>query len=298
MTDESNRPTPSRGFTAQSQLIAEHWAKLAVTFEGAVEVLRSKGINPGDATVEDLHSLDMMHMGGLAATDSLSEMAGITEGTRVLDVGSGVGGPARRMASKFGGKVWGVELTAQLYRTAERLTKLVGMQSQVHFDLGSALSLPFDDEAFDVVVMQHVAMQIDEKDQLFGELARVLDQNGCLAMHEIFGGNGGPPFYPLPWATESGMSSLESLEACSDRLIQLGFYVGNFEDLSEEGRNYHEGNVSTFRAALEEQRGEAGLSVEVLKDRLGQAQAMERNLREDRIKVGMLVCRKQDRPVA
>ena len=85
-------------------------------------------------------------MGGLAATDSLSEMAGITEGTRVLDVGSGVGGPARRMASKFGGKVWGVELTAQLYRTAERLTKLVGMQSQVHFDLSSALSLPFDDE--------------------------------------------------------------------------------------------------------------------------------------------------------
>ena len=94
-----------------------------------------------------------------------------------------------------------------------------------------------------------------------------------------------------------GMSSVESLEACSDRLIQLGFDVGNFEDLSEEGRNYHEGNVSTFRAALEEQRGEAGLSVEVLKDRLGQAQAMERNLREDRIKVGMLVCRKQDRPV-
>ena len=100
MSDHIDSPTSNSGYTQQGQLIAEHWTRLAVTYEGAVESLRSKGIDPDQATVEDLHALDMMHMGGISATDSLAEMAGIVEGKRVLDVGSGVGGPARRMASR------------------------------------------------------------------------------------------------------------------------------------------------------------------------------------------------------
>ena len=84
MSESTNPATSSSGYTAQGQLIAEHWTKLAVTYQGAVESLRSKGIDPGKATVEDLYALDMMHMGGLAATDSLAAMAGIAEGTRVL----------------------------------------------------------------------------------------------------------------------------------------------------------------------------------------------------------------------
>ena len=83
-------------------MVAEHWTRLAVTFEGVVESLRSRGIDPDKATVENLHTLDMMHMGGLAATDSLSGIAELVPGQKVIDVGSGVGGPARRMASKYG----------------------------------------------------------------------------------------------------------------------------------------------------------------------------------------------------
>ena len=288
MSESTNPARSSSGYTAQGQLIAEHWTKLAVTYQGAVESLRSKGIDPGKATVEDLHALDMMHMGGLAATDSLAAMAGIAEGTRVLDVGCGLGGPARRMASKYEASVWGVELSKRLYQTAMQLTALVGLEGRVQFKRGSALALPFDNGEFDVVVMQHVAMQIAEKDQLFNELERVLNRDGCLAMHEIFAGDGGLPEYPLMWATEPSMSSLESLEECSARLTRLGFRVGQFLDLSEEGRQFHEMNATAWKAALKQQSGAPGLSIGATEDRLKQAQSMELNLREDRVKVGML----------
>ena len=295
MSDQIDQQTFDSGCTQQGQLIAEHWTKLAVTYEGAVESLRSKGIDPNQATVEDLHSLDMMHMGGLATTDSLSDMVGIVAGKKVLDVGCGVGGPARRMASKYEALVWGVELSERLYQTAIQFTQLVGLEGQVQFKQGSALALPFGDDEFDVVVIQHVAMQIAEKERLFAELTRVLNRDGCLAMHEIFAGNGGPPQYPLPWAVEPSMSSLESLADCSERLARLGFEVSQFVDLSEEGRKFHEGNVAAFQSALAEQTGAGGLSVEVTKDRLKQAQSMELNLRGDRIKVGMLASRKTRR---
>ena len=292
MSENDDLSTSDVGYTPQGQLVAEHWTRMAVTFEGAVESLRSKGINPDMAAAENLHALDMMHMGGLAATDSLSEIAKLVPGKKVLDVGSGVGGPARRMASKYGPAVWGVELSERLYQTAIQLTALVGLEVSVQFKQGSALALPFENGAFDVVVMQHVAMQIAQKERLFTELARVLNSEGCLAMHEIFAGNGGPPQYPLMWATEPAMSSLESLEDCSQRLSRLGFEVGEFVDLSAEGRIFHEKNVVAWQAALAQQEGAPGLSVEATEDRLKQARSMELNLRQDRVRVGMLAARK------
>ena len=288
MSENDDPPSSDSGSTPQGQMVAEHWTRLGVTFEGAVESLRSKGIDPDKAAAENLHALDMMHMGGLAATDSLSEIAELVPGKKVLDVGSGVGGPARRMASKYGPTVWGVELSERLYQTSTQLTALVGLEGLARFKQGSALALPFENGAFDVVVIQHVAMQIAQKERLFAELARVLNSEGCLAMHEIFAGNGGPPQYPLMRATEPAMSSLESLEDCSERLKRLGFKVGKFVDLSEEGRKYHERNVIAWQEALAHQEGAPGLSVEATEDRLKQARSMELNLREDRVKVGML----------
>jgi ubiquinone/menaquinone biosynthesis C-methylase UbiE len=263
-----------------------------LTFDGAIQALQVQGIAPGQATADDLHALDINHMGGLAATDALAEMAHVHPGQRVLDVGAGVGGPARRMAYTYGALVWGVELSEAVYQTAVQLTALVGLHDQVQFTQGSALALPFADEAFDVVVMQHVAMQIAEKDQLFGECVRVLTDGGVLALHEIFAGEGGPPHFPLAWATEPSMSSLETFAACAARLVRLGCQVGPFVDRSEEGRQFHEANVQARRQALAQQEGTQGRSVEATNVLLQTGISMERNLREGRLQVGMVVCRK------
>lgn len=292
MADDANPSGTIAGSTAQGQKVAAHWSRLSLTVDRAIQSLRSRGIAPEQATAEDLHAVDMIHMGGLKATDALAEMAGISGGTTVLDVGSGVGGPGRRFADKYGATVWGVELAESSYRTSVRLTELVGLQDRVQFKHGSALALPFGDEAFDVVTMAHVAMQITEKDQLFRELSRVLKPNGTLALHEIFAGAEGEPVYPLAWATEPAMSALELFEDCSARLEGLGFDVGSFKDLSEEGRQYHEANIVARRASLEQGHGSEGLSADVTDARLARAMSMERNLRERRLQVGMVVCRK------
>jgi SAM-dependent methyltransferase len=292
MTKDLQNQASIDGSTPQGELVAVHWAGLSLTIDGAMQALLSKGIAPGQATANDLHGMDMLHMGGLAATDTLAEMAGIGPGRQVLDVGAGVGGPARRMAHKYGAKVWGVELGESIHQTAVALTALVGLTNQVQFKWASALALPFPDAAFDVVVMQHVAMQIAEKDKLFGECARVLNHRGVLALHEIFGGEGGPPIFPLAWATDPAMSSLETLDECETRLTHLGLKAGEFLDRSAEGQQYHLANIKAMQQALAQQEGTQGRSIEATKVRLETATSMERNLRERRLKVGMVVFRK------
>jgi 2-polyprenyl-3-methyl-5-hydroxy-6-metoxy-1,4-benzoquinol methylase len=137
--DREERGVAVDGSTPQGELVAAHWARLSLTVEGAMLALRSKGIGIEQATADDLHGLDMLHMGGLAATDALAEMAGVQTGQHVLDVGAGVGGPARRMAYKHGARLWGVELSKPVCQTATALTALVRLQDQVQFKQGSAL---------------------------------------------------------------------------------------------------------------------------------------------------------------
>jgi ubiquinone/menaquinone biosynthesis C-methylase UbiE len=292
MTEDANPSVSIAGSTPQGQAVAAHWARLSLTVDGAMQALRSQGIAPEQATADDLHALDMTHMGGLAATDTLAKMATLRPAQQVLDVGAGVGGPARRMARKYGARVWGVELSASVHQTAVALTALVGLQDQVQFKQGSALALPFADGTFDAVVMQHVAMQIAEKSQLFGECVRVLKGDGVLALHEIFAAEGGPPLFPLAWATDPAMSSLETLDECAARLVHLGLQVGPFVDRSDEGQQYHMANIKAMRQALAQQEGTQGRSVEATHVRLQTSTSMERNLREGRLKVGMVVCRK------
>jgi SAM-dependent methyltransferase len=278
--------------TDQGRKVAAHWSRLAVTYEGALRSLVSRGIAPELARAGDLHAVDMIHMGGVAATDALATMAGIAVGDRVLDIGSGVGGPARRIASRFGAAVCGIELSEVLHDTATRLTALVGLSGQVRLVHGSALALPFDDGSFDTAVMQHVAMQITEKGRLFGEIARVLAPGGHMALHELFAGEGAL-HYPLPWATEPGMSALETLPACIGRLSGFGFEVGEFVDQSEEGRRFHLAAIATYNQALAANEGALGLARDATEARRAASVAMERNLGSGSIKVGMIVALKR-----
>ena len=125
-------------YTDQGRRVAEHWSRLAVTYEGAIRALQKKGISPDQIAVDDLHALD----GGLASTDELATLASIAADQIVLDAGSGVGGPARRIASKFEASVWGLELSERLIETAEKFTELVGLHGRVRFKQGSALAIP------------------------------------------------------------------------------------------------------------------------------------------------------------
>jgi SAM-dependent methyltransferase len=274
--------------TAQGRKVAAHWSRIAITYEGALAALAAAGIELNAVQPADLHALDMIHMGGLLATDALAKHAEIEGGLRVIDVGAGVGGPARRFADRYCATVTAVELSETLADTAQHLTRLVGLSSKVNVLNASALALPVEDASYDVVVMQHVAMQIAEKDRLFGELARVLAPGGRLALHEIFAGDGELK-WPLAWATEPSMSALEPLDAAISRLNALGLATGPFVDESESGRRFHENIIERWGSAADAGQSADGLSPEVLEQRVAASRAMEHNLRVGSLKVGRLI---------
>ncbi len=101
-------------------------------------------------------------------------------GDRVLDVGSGLGGPARLIAAQRGCDVTGIDLTPEYVEVAERLTQRTGLGEQVRFVCGDALELPFDDASFDAAITLHVAMNIADRARLYAAIRRVLARVGGL----------------------------------------------------------------------------------------------------------------------
>ena len=186
----------------------------------------------------DLAGLDQFHLRGAAATEELAALAGITADTDVLDVGSGIGGPARYLAASFGCRVTGIDLSAEYCRIAESLTELAGLGGQVSFRAGDACHLPFADASFDLVWTQHVVMNIADRAQLYSEMHRVLRPGGKLAMYDVILGDGAPLQFPVPWARRPGNSTLLDPAATQSVLQQAGFRILHWLDVSDAAKTW------------------------------------------------------------
>ncbi|RUU51474.1 class I SAM-dependent methyltransferase [Mesorhizobium sp. M2C.T.Ca.TU.002.02.1.1] len=169
-----------------------------------------------------LATLDQFHTRGLAATAELANLAVITAGMSVLDVGSGVGGPARFLAETHGCEVTGVDLSEPFVEAARYLTARTGQDDKVSFETGSALALPFEDGMFDAALLQHVAMNIADRPLLYREIRRVLKPGGKFATFDVVL-NSGDPLYPVPWARTPGESFLLTAEATCEAIEAAGF---------------------------------------------------------------------------
>jgi sarcosine/dimethylglycine N-methyltransferase len=186
-------------------------------------------------TPQQLGALDQFHTRGLVATTELAKLAGITADMAVLDVGSGVGGPARFLAATYGCQVAGVDLSEPFVDAARYLTERTGQSGQVSFQAASALELPFDDGRFDVVLLQHVAMNISARARLYAEIRRVLKQGGKFATYDVVQ-NGGEPHYPVPWARTTATSFLLTATATREAIEPAGFRTLAFQDDTETAK--------------------------------------------------------------
>jgi ubiquinone/menaquinone biosynthesis C-methylase UbiE len=198
-----------------------------------LDALKAAGKDLDQLTPDDLAPVDEFHGGQRPATMRLAELVGFADSERVLDVGSGLGGPSRFLAWRYGCRVSGVDLTAEFVRVAEMLTRLIGLVGRVDYRQGDALDLPFPDESFDVVWSQNAAMNIADRDRLYREMHRVLKRGGKLALQEVAAGSGGPPHYPVQWAREPGISFLFTPEATRQKLEAAGFRVLVWQDTTE-----------------------------------------------------------------
>lgn len=181
----------------------------------------------------DLAMLEDFHTMGRIATAQLAELAGITGESEVLDAGSGVGGTARYAADRYGPRVTAVDLTDDYCETNRWLNRLVGLDDRISVRQADVTELPFDDATFDVVLSQHVQMNVADKARLYSEARRVLKIDGRLALWDITIGHGGELDYPLPWADDAALSHLVTPAELRDVVESAGLAVVAWNDLTD-----------------------------------------------------------------
>ncbi|NNF99170.1 MAG: methyltransferase domain-containing protein [Desulfobacteraceae bacterium] len=253
-------------------------------------VLEESCLDPETASGDDLTAFDELHIGGRGATLALATVAGLTPNDVVLDVGSGLGGPARTLASRIGCRVKGIDLTSAFCRTATELSKAAGLTDRVTFHHGDALNLPFENQKFDVVWNQHFAMNVEEKGPLYKEEYRVLRSGGKLALHEIVAGPNDPPYYPVPWARKPSISFLVTEDRLRYIAASEGFDVEKWVEVSEEALDWYDAVAQRNRSG----KGPSPLNQMLVfgQDLPVMAKNMKRNLKEKRIKVIRALLRK------
>jgi SAM-dependent methyltransferase len=188
---------------------------------------------------EDLKPVDEFHTGGREATEALLAQLDISPATRVLDIGSGLGGTARLIAATYGASVTGVDLTPVFVQTATELSHLVGLNNKTTFQIGSAVDLPVPDAAFDLTLLLHVGMNIADKAALFREARRVLRAGGTFAVFDVMRGPElGALTFPFPWAEEAAFSFVEPPSAYRAAANDAGFTLVAERDRSDFALDY------------------------------------------------------------
>jgi ubiquinone/menaquinone biosynthesis C-methylase UbiE len=228
-------------------------------------------------SVTQLAPLDQFHTRGILATE-LASATELEPSTRVLDLGCGIGGPARYLADAFGCKVTGVDLNPSFIVAATYLTARCGLSDRARFQVGDALDLSFEDASFDAVFLQHVAMNIENRTALYTEMRRILTPGGRLAIYDLVLREGDVA-YPTPWARDATTSFLFSEDETRAALQQAGFKAVLWRDDSQTALDW-------FNAVL---AGPApsrlNLGVVMGPDFRAMIGNLARNLRENRLGV-------------
>lgn len=218
--------------------VAEHYTTGAL-FDRIVAALNEAGVDPKDATYDDLKAGDEFHTGGVLATDHLLSQVEISPNMQVLDVGSGIGGTSRYIAHKFGAQVHGIDLTPEFVDAAGQLSGLVGLTDKTSFQVGSAVEMPVPDAQFDLAVMLHVGMNIAGKDDLLAEVARTLKPGGRFALFDVMKGESHTPLlFPLPWSTVAETSFLATPTAYESAGQKAGLTLVEKSDRSDFTRDF------------------------------------------------------------
>ena len=222
-----------------AESINEHYGKPGL-LERMYTFLAGEGKDVNTLTCDDLTAFDEFHIGGRGETRNLARLVNVHEGVEILDVGSGVGGPARTLAGEFAARVTGLDITEEFCRVARELTERVGLSDNITFHQGSAMEMPFDDERFDVVWTQFAAMNINDRHALYREMFRVLRPGGSLAIHEVMGASDKPMKFPVLWAADPSISFVKPARWVRNELAATGFREKLWNDLTESSIRWFE----------------------------------------------------------
>jgi ubiquinone/menaquinone biosynthesis C-methylase UbiE len=270
--------------------IERHYGRSQL-LERVLAALREAGKDLDNLSINDLAPIDEFHSRRRRATADLAAMLAPAPADHLLDIGSGLGGPARYLAKVCGCRVTGIDLTAQFVATAVDLTRRTGLAHRVAFRQGSALDLPFADASFDLAWSQNVAMNIADRPRYYAEMRRVLKPGGRLAIQDIAQGPGGVPRYPVMWADTPATSFLRTPAQTRSLFEAAGFGVVVWQDNTDAAIAEAEAERSRVTSSPAGQPV-LGIHVVVGPSFWDKARNGNRNLRENRIRlINAVLCR-------
>jgi sarcosine/dimethylglycine N-methyltransferase len=256
--------------------VEEHYST-GLTQANIERALIGAGKDPQALEPADLATLDDFHTMGRFATAALTNLASVGPEDRVLDAGTGIGGAARFLAGQVGCRVTAVDLTAEYCEVARWLNACVRLDGMIDVRQADVLELPFKDASFDVILSQHVQMNVADKRGLYREARRVLAAGGRLALWDMVSGPEQPIRFPVPWAVEPELSHLVTADELRAITATAGFEVLAWNDLTEPA-------VRAMDTLLAAPPSPLGLQVFV-PDLAVKAANMAENLRENRTRL-------------
>lgn len=218
-----------------SHFIEQHYASNGL-LDRIQAGLAEMGLTPERATLEHLGQADEFHVRSAGATVELIELLAPDPAMRVLDLGSGLGGPARRLADATGCRVTGIDLCRDFCAAGTVINDWLGLADRVDLIPGDATDLGrFGPESFDAAWTIHTAMNIQDRSRFYGEVARVLRPGGRFLSYDLFAADGREPVYPVPWAADPSASFLVTLDQMLGHLAAAGFEVERTLDQTAAG---------------------------------------------------------------
>lgn len=268
--------------------ISAHWGTGDV-YARIMEAMEAASLSPSTVTVEQLAPVDHFHARGFPATVELADVLPIGPGHHIVDIGCGIGGPARYLAKRFGCRVSGVDITDPFVEAANKLTALLRMEDQVEVRSGDGQHLPYGDGLFDGGYAQHVTMNVADRARFFGEAFRVLRPGAFFALTEHGLGPNGNPHYPLPWSEDGSGAYLITPAGTVACLQEVGFVDIKVEDT---GAKY----LAGYRRAMElaAQGALPAFGVHILMGQTAPAKTRNaaRNIEEGRTHPVQIICYK------
>lgn len=215
-----------------TQAVASHYDQDDIC-AGIRAALDASNLDQSALTIDDFAGMDEVHTRGREATVEIAGLTQISSDMAVVDVGCGVGGPARYLASTFGCHVQGIDLTPSFVEAANFLTGLVGLSDKVSFENGSAMDMPYADQSFDLAWTVQMQMNISDKAALYAEILRVLKPGGRFVFQDIVAGPDGEITLPVPWASSHSHSHLMAPDALHETIVGAGFDEIIWRDITD-----------------------------------------------------------------
>jgi ubiquinone/menaquinone biosynthesis C-methylase UbiE len=253
--------------------------------ENILAACEGAGVDMRSLTRDDIAGVEEFHIRGRVATRELAQLANIKPGMKILDIGCGVGGPARTLAAEYNCEVVGLDVVDEYCKTAELLTSKVGLSDKVSFRQGSVLDMPFVTSEFDAVWSQHMTMNIEDKRQLFREVRRVLRPGGIFVIYEILAGSVSPIYFPVPWAGDSSINFLETPEEIRMALKDANFNDLEWRDVTGVSLEWAQGLLNQMASRPKDAKPPVGLNLLMGKTTPLKVKNMTLNLQEDRVRV-------------